>query len=641
MFMSNVERYMLNESILGRVETDDVVDNDENNYDRLVVRIMFNEPPNTVIDDVLERMKNMDYGTSVHIDYEIDYFGDDGDFINVVFYYKSYLSPYLFIRCMMYLINIICVTSNYDLDYEIFYIDDSYENVDGQRLFQCGILNENNEKPDVKFYIRNLVDLFKPDYSEKEIIRICTVFALHNRLLNGIDGYYAFICNDEDYFLIVDDKGNVVCDETKHIPCWRDNGFIVFVYNKRFIGVQGCVAGDENVCNIYDLETGKFMFKEHEITDLNFIEGTDIVAYEMPREYWTLMDIKKKKKILSNVLEFSRELGDGLIRVRYRNSDGELGTVFLDKDGNIAIDSFHYYDVGVFSEGYASVRLSNNSSSVCSTYIDKTGNVITDKTFYRCFAFYCGCAMVKKSKDVFSFVDKKCNYITDEEFSNCSNFVDGVAVVKLKDTGMMTIIDTKGKHIMKDMFLEIKHPSNGFSAVQNTGGRWNFIDCKKHSLVSKHKWFESIVKNFNEYGFAIVKDDGLMKIIDTSGKILLDNLIDVEYVFGYVVIVHIEDENRDDKINYYSVKKHRYLLDDSLDERDWINYNHIVDNEDNERNGYIVILNTDIKFNLIDKEGNLLLDEWSDELIDIYENGLLRIGLKTFVDDKMQLVSYI
>lgn len=641
MFMSSVERYMLNEDLLGKVETDDVVDNDENNYDRLVVRIMFNEPPNTVIDDVLEQMKNTDYGNGVHIDYEIDYYGDDGDFIDVVFNYIGSLSPYLFVQCMMYLINIICVSSRYDLDYKVCYIDESYKNVDGQCLFQCGILNDNNEKPDVKFYIRNLVDLFKPDYSEKEIIRICTVFALHNRLLNGTCGYYAFICNNEDYFLIVDDKGNVVCDETKRIPCWRDRGFIDFVYNKRFIGVYGCVLGDENVCNIYDLEAGKFMFKEHEITNLDFVEGTDIVAYEMPREDWTLMDLKKKKTILSNVLFFSEELSDGLIRVQYKNSDGEIGRDFLDKDGNVAIDSFHYYDVGVFSEGYAPVRLSSNSSSACSTYIDKTGNIIIDKMFYRCFGFHCGCAMVRKSKYVLSFVDKKGNYITDEEFSDCSNFVDGVAVVKLKDTGLMTIIDTKGKHIMKDMFVEIKQPSNGFSAVQNKGGYWNFVDCKKRSLVSKNKWFETIVKNFNEYGFAVVKDAGFKKIIDTSGKILLDNLIDIEYVFGYVVVVHIEDENMDDKINYYSVKEHRYLLDDSLDEGDWIMYSHIVDNEDNERNGYIVILNTGKKFNLIDKEGNLLLDKWSDELIDIHENGLLRIGLKTFVDNKMQLVSYI
>lgn len=615
--------YMLNESLLDDVEFDEVVDNDSiREPDKFTLTFWFGNCINRGFLYVLERVCNASYENGMHVSYQIHFHStnDENNFIDVTFEYTDRDTILReFVSVMMYIIHMIKNVFNMSVRIST--------DIEGYDYSAC-ILDIVDEVLNVN--VDEISDMFGSVYASFDIIEICAFYAFKNDLLDETDGYYTMHVSD-DFYLIVDNRGLIVY--RKYISCPLEGLLITFVYDNRLIGIRN--EGD--LFNILDVETGQTRFDKW-VRDILLIKGTDIVAYKEENQRWTLADIKTMKTLMTGIVFLSDQYEDGFFLIQHENGTGKSGYDFIDKNCNFLTQSFFVY-AQPFHNGYAIVDNGKGR-----TYIDTNGRFVTNDTFESCENFECGRAKVEiacKTRKKYSYIDTNGEYINDTFFSDCKDFKDGLAIVE--DSGGWFVIDIDGKSI-SERFDSIGDFENGYALVHDGDVGWNFIDTSGELIVGD--WFEKVCTGFNEFGYAVVEHSNQTKVINTSGEFVGDfgnclsddeSIQKVVFSFGNVFVFYIQCKDDCDKIDYY-VPGRGFILNEHINVNIYDFYYNLISNPTDR---HMVIVDNDKKFNIVNVDGEILLDEWTDDAIYITGNGLLKVGMNSQMDYDGRLVLFI
>ena len=247
------------------------------------------------------------------------------------------------------------------------------------------------------------------------------------------------------------------------------------------------------------------------------------------------------------------------------------------KDGKYLIQNNNerwFDECFCFCEGFAIVRTGNRC-----TFINTSGNFIIrdidERWFNKCNNFKEGFAIVEEYSKGYTFIDNNGNFLIDDEdkrwFSKCLDFYEGIARVENKTTKKMTFIDTGGNYFIQDSdkrwfdYCWCFH--EGFAIVENGEEEETFIDKNGDYLIDDEdeRWFKNCM-HFHE-GFAVVENGEEETFIDKNGD---------------------------------------YLIDDE-DER-W--FKSCMDFD----KGFAKVANKSNRWNFIDKNGNIVFDEWFDDM---------------------------
>lgn len=122
---------------------------------------------------------------------------------------------------------------------------------------------------------------------------------------------------------------------------------------------------------------------------------------------------------------------------------GQAGCGFVDKDGNIAIET-RFSDVRQFSEGVAAVEMEGLWG-----FINTDGQSVIPTIFEEVKRFSHGFAAVKTSKaDVsWTYVNKDGSLLTEETFFDALPFHDGVALIARSDDEFHSILYSDGSTV--------------------------------------------------------------------------------------------------------------------------------------------------------------------------------------------------
>ena len=126
-----------------------------------------------------------------------------------------------------------------------------------------------------------------------------------------------------------------------------------------------------------------------------------------------------------------------------------------------------------------------------------------------------GRMMVQNPDGRWGFIDEKGTVMGAVKWDYVSTFTDGMAVVRFG--GLYGFIDMQGKQIGQVVWKQMHSFSNGLAAVQDTAGRWGFIN-KQNELVIPCRYTE--VSAFRDDGTCDVKTaQGTWVVIDKTGEV--------------------------------------------------------------------------------------------------------------------------
>ena len=234
-------------------------------------------------------------------------------------------------------------------------------------------------------------------------------------------------------------------------------------------------------------------------------------------------------------------------------------------------DYDYVFSGSVFSEGLLNIGKTDNGKCYNYGYIDESGNVAIDFIYQEADAFSCGVAVVKKAGK-YGCIDRSGNVVIDFIYDDIKRFEDGQTMAYI-NRGYV-VIDTQGNIIPRDATYMYMSPFiNGYAFVrrepvyhyerdgyfldlnerseyyyvstvasamelENAEHGYGFID--REGNVIYDFVLEAEVKNDQEYmghgatrtivsfrgsffteaGTAVVKQDGVYRLIDTSGNLI-------------------------------------------------------------------------------------------------------------------------
>jgi len=250
----------------------------------------------------------------------------------------------------------------------------------------------------------------------------------------------------------------------------------------------------------------------------------------------------------------------GLARV-YRNTlvnnKWVTGYGFIDKQGNIVIDC-NLKEAQDFQGDRTWVKFEGNDFF---TFIDKKGNVIPTKKYSkvgRSYSFQTDIFAVYENGKM-GFINESGKEIIPCKYSGTEVFTEGLASVSLYDSeeGLYGFIDKEGNEV-----IPLKFKQSGVSSFENglarasvrgktvlidhsgeikfstskgnvQGYSFNLVSVFNKPLRTGWGWLntndEFVIqpiydhaRDFNSKGYAIVEENGLKGMIDTTGKVVID-----------------------------------------------------------------------------------------------------------------------
>ncbi len=314
-----------------------------------------------------------------------------------------------------------------------------------------------------------------------------------------------------------------------------------------------------------------------------------------------------KDRWFDSVERFANE-GYGMVK-------DEKGSGIIDTTGKILFQFPDFTNCSFADdEGNFIVYRTSSDTLFNYNYVNSDGELVLDEWCESCSPFKCGIGVIKTVKGE-TFVDTKGNYVCVEDgkpvwFEECSSFDDegNAEVIKyINGEKRVNFIDTSGKCISDEWFDRVYGINydgsspfyDGFAAVYKKISNWkcgNFIGRDGKLLLED--WSYDIIARFND-GYAVIEKDDSAYCIDTSGKILCKKKITNINIFkdGLSKV-----ENASGKCNYMKP-------DGKMISKEWFSdmgrfEGNIceVKRTINRKNDYVV--------NYIDRDGNLILDDW-------------------------------
>lgn len=578
--------YILNETLLDKVEVDDVKDVVYDNDDRKFVinlsiqgsYFMYN-----TVDSIKQYLntkvkycsiQNFEYKKNhERLDFSILF--DDVD-VNIDTF-NDFLIKLLYVVCFKKVrFDVSIVVSSFgDIDFTkqnwlTFCIE--------ERQSMCYLCIRNIDSYHILF----------PEYSKKSIIQSIVNVALPLGILfcaNKESGneLYKFIftrsISDELMYMIV-----------------RKNGDVVFEYNDRY----------EVFSTVF--HCGRMLVHK--------IEG---VGKDKQR-YYNYIDMNGNfilEDFCSGICsDFIDEYGVAVVNIiESEETDDDISDyyVLIDTSGKVITRKFS--EIKNFVNGYAIVRIHEKYN-----YIDASGRLLSDKWFTMCNDFLddgYGCAVVEDKKGN-GIIDKNGHLLFQNIMYDCiDSGSEGFWIVSLFDDKSVSrkktnFVDMTGQLLLNDWYEDCDSFCNGCAIVteydyKNKYYRMTYVDtngkfiCKQSN--GKPVWFNSC-SDFHECGIAMVyRDDRYVDFINKKGKsILKDNFYvngygtsysKTPFCAGFVRVYKYED----DRIygNYIDVEGN--VLSDV-----WFS-----DVYDFDESGYAVVVDEKGSKNLIDKNGKLLI----------------------------------
>ena len=363
-----------------------------------------------------------------------------------------------------------------------------------------------------------------------------------------------------------------------------------------------------------------------------------------------------------------RRLNEGMYDFDVTNTDDDVD-VLVNKERLRNAKKLDYH------EGFA-VVIDEESNPVQMNYVDLQGNLLLDEWYRGCWDFKNGFGRVSKVDSdishhryrIYNMVDKNGNLISEQWFDDVSDFNEGFAKVFIERQGW-NFINERGEFLSDEWFRSVREfTADGYARVErldkygnqtynfiNKNGRFlfkmwfddnyvlgdfcnGFVHVARYDIVPKGKenlmdvngkfisdeWFDRCY-NFNNYGLAHVRVDGKSNLIKKNGRYLFKNWYkEISGFFeGYAVIKRVEDGKRN-----FTDPRGRFLLKEWTD---MVLYDFI--------NGFAEVKKevwVD-EWNYMDKNGNLLSDEWFYHVWAFEKNGeatVMKDDGKYYIIDK-------
>lgn len=387
----------------------------------------------------------------------------------------------------------------------------------------------------------------------------------NNKNKNDLDLYanlftegLALVQNENLQWGYMDEKGNLIIDyKFNSASIFRDGYAIVhmgyYAYEDYyFINKRGEIVSDEYYYLDYDDETGYYLFGD------------------------------------SNTQKFG----------------------VLDADRNVITDA-KYDQIYCFSEGLAMVTIGKSYEWNCKYgYIDTKGNEVIKPQFIGAYSFSDGFAPVN-SDGKWGYIDKTGKLVIDAKYKKNNEFSDGIALVETDEESAwhgnyntyVAIINTKGEVLFKETENKyIVKCENGYYCFYDYDDKCYHIYNNKGKEIIKHnsnndKVEINLVPSYLGYIYAYDSEVNELSWYTTEGELLFDTN---DFATDIERFIHFSTDWASNEL-YFSVltKNGEYqnyhwngLIMEKLDLEGVIYKVY---------NGYIVLINLDHTYSLINK----------------------------------------
>lgn len=330
------------------------------------------------------------------------------------------------------------------------------------------------------------------------------------------------------------------------------------------------------------------------------------------------------KYLLSKWYYLCGKIQDGFIRVTDKNH--RVNFVNLETNKELTEDWFDANSnmTGEFHDGLMCV-----GKDELYNFIDKHGNYISDDWFIECRDFSEGFAYVKISARKRNYIDTKGNLITDVVFSEGEDFKEGFAKITSSD-GRINYLKPDGSLLVDEWLYYGSSFINGFARVCDKSHiKKNYM--KPDGELLSDEWFDYTSPFMGNV--AEVMLNGKYTLIDRNGKFLFDSSVRInKNKFNsaeYCVVTKSESE-----VNIINKKTAKVTSDTWF--KDCVMFD--------ERTQMFVIMNDDDKFNFMNTDGTLLLDDFVDGYNIDYEGEKIEVKIgfcKNTVGFDGKMIEYV
>ena len=441
---------------------------------------------------------------------------------------------------------------------------------------------------------------------------------------------------DKENFL--DKKGQKLL-KVNYYSCGLFNDGRAVVYNYsgeyNFIDLTGELKSTEMYTSIEDFKNGIAKVKRYEDNIYRFryvdIDNNDICGKYNINENGNGLTYDRK---YIEVYNGSNEWNFIVVSGKYNSKDGHNPLVWNGK---------WFCGFKDYNDDYMSVRMENGAWSVLSM---KDGKLLLDNGYDDvCYLPGCDMCAVKKSEDEkWHIVDIQTEEdIFEECFDSCSIEYENVYLVSKnvlnedkKVVKYLNIINKDGDIVFDKWYRGISYIQEGFYSVwdDTNGTVITHIVSTSGKEILKHSYGLSIDDFYEGYS-VVTRNDSSYKnreynVIDTNGNyvskdIWFEKITDYRQGFWLVYF--------NKKWNVLSAKTGKLLIPNTVKIEQYVK---VV--EDNE---CVIVRDFDKKYNAYDNNGNPLLEEYTDDVIYVYDTGILQIGLNILVNSKGNVVSLI
>lgn len=600
--------YMLNESLLGKVDADEVVDDETVDAEQTVTyRFMFSFESDkksqqvknvffgSAMEPALERMKSRGILVSWSFNKKL---GKLGDFPNIDAY--SY--------CLYGVDAVEAFKSSFTLSVDVR-IDASAENADTvvsiaahmmQAVLMCGLFTGNDIRMafwnvDIKFvysvcYSSSGKWLFSYGYGSVTVsceklagcfVRIARILGLMEPVDEAGTRYVAYSygeSNTDQFMFVIDSDGK-------------------------------CLANYEVELVDGDAENGKYLEN-----------GLMYVKFSRGHENYLKMDGMKLSP--DDFFTCSKTFSDGYARVTRLNQDRCSESNLIDKDGNLLLKDW-YADVEDFSDGIAVItkRMPDSNDKNNKNFIDKSGKPVLSE-WYKDIDFDDAdngkrtvARVMRRSADgscKYNYVNRKGERLLGRWISgSCSVMRDGFAEVCEFDNNRYryNYMRDDGSFVSEKWFGAVcGWPECGLFAFANLECGWQFRETDSGKLLFGGTVFRKVNRNVTDDGFmyydvSVSSADGKKRynnLISADGVMCCDKTDswDVSYIGNGFATV--QKEFIGDTVLWKwgtgPVKLDRKISGASM----------FGDSE------YTLVVSKDSKHNIVDKDGKQVSDEWFD-----------------------------
>ena len=422
-----------------------------------------------------------------------------------------------------------------------------------------------------------------------------------------------------------------------------------------------------------------------------------------------LVDMDGKECVkCSKKLKYIGQFNEGIAVVALGN--GSNAKNYIDIDGNLLSKDW-FEDVSDFKNGYGLATINNYVRQYDMVLLNSTGkNICKEKYDYIEICDDIDYVLVGKNDVGYNFIDKHGNYIWDGEWFECVTMQsNGYAVVLKNNKETFIHVDENGISFLDNKWHDevCGFPYDGSYAYLDEN-EWNILDIasgkpmydegfdtcetldsEKMYMVKRtsekfgdnyncafsngklvcDKWFFSI-NIIQDFIMCYEGPGRKVTVYNKDGKLLVD---DDRYAYseimGDYVIVKKEFYNKDlynvvdrngkllSKNDWFTIisREHGHFLRvvDSNNKRNVLsstgklllprNFDNYIENvQDIDSGEYCIVVSDSYKYALIDKNGNWSFGGFIDDTItETSVPGILRVGLKGFADYKGNSVSFI